>query len=222
MLSGQRYASSFNPTLAGADQRAWVSAPASTKSTDGLGPLYNAPWIAQQSVEDDDGLPLGDGVALRELRPADGAGLELGGHVRERDAGEVDQAGLDAVLGQDRRGQQVQDVPRRVDGDRRRRARAHSGTRVCPDRRPQVDLGQNALLDQPAVDLVVRLFDAAEVMSGNPAALQLPFVADIVRENLGVALTTPTSTDPAQVAGAVDRIRQVTAPRRRRGSPCCR
>jgi hypothetical protein len=33
------------------------------------------------------------------------------------DAGEVDQAGLDAVLGQDRRGQQVQDVLGCVDGD---------------------------------------------------------------------------------------------------------
>ena len=56
-------------------------------------------------------------VQVRQHGRADGAGLERGGHVRERDAGEVDQAGLDAVLGQDRRGQQVQDVLGRVDGN---------------------------------------------------------------------------------------------------------
>jgi UPF0755 protein len=33
----------------------------------------------------------------------------------------------------------------------------------------------------------------------SPAALNLPFVADIVREDLGTALTQPVSTDPAQV-----------------------
>ena len=33
----------------------------------------------------------------------------------------------------------------------------------------------------------------------NPAALSLPFVKDIVEEDLGTALTTPASTDPAQV-----------------------
>jgi peptidoglycan lytic transglycosylase G len=33
----------------------------------------------------------------------------------------------------------------------------------------------------------------------SPAALKLPFVADIVREDLGTALTQPVSTDPAQV-----------------------
>jgi UPF0755 protein len=33
----------------------------------------------------------------------------------------------------------------------------------------------------------------------NPAALQLPFVKEIVAENLGDALVTPASTDPAQV-----------------------
>jgi UPF0755 protein len=33
----------------------------------------------------------------------------------------------------------------------------------------------------------------------NPAALQLPFVKDIVAERLGPALTTPVSTDPTQV-----------------------
>jgi MFS family permease len=47
----------------------------------------------------------------------DGAGLKRGGHLRERDAGEAGHAGLDAVLGQDRRGQQVQDVLGCVDGD---------------------------------------------------------------------------------------------------------
>ena len=38
----------------------------------------------------------------------------------------------------------------------------------------------------------------------NPAALQLPFVKDLVREDLGAALTTPTSTDPAQVEFVVE------------------
>src|SRR5262245_41423661 len=33
----------------------------------------------------------------------------------------------------------------------------------------------------------------------SPAALKVPFVADIVREDLGTALTQPSSTDPAQV-----------------------
>jgi len=33
----------------------------------------------------------------------------------------------------------------------------------------------------------------------SPAALKLPFVADIVREDLGTALTQPASTDPAQL-----------------------
>jgi peptidoglycan lytic transglycosylase G len=38
----------------------------------------------------------------------------------------------------------------------------------------------------------------------NPAALQLPFVKDMVAENLGDALVTPASTDPAQVEFAVE------------------
>ena len=38
----------------------------------------------------------------------------------------------------------------------------------------------------------------------NPAALQLPFVRDIVAENLGDALVTPASTDPAQVEFLVE------------------
>ena len=37
------------------------------------------------------------------------------------------------------------------------------------------------------------------IAEDNPGALQLPFVKDIVRENLGAALTNPASTDPAQV-----------------------
>jgi UPF0755 protein len=42
------------------------------------------------------------------------------------------------------------------------------------------------------------------IADDNPAALQLPFVADIVRENLGAALTTPASTDAAQVEFLVE------------------
>ncbi len=38
----------------------------------------------------------------------------------------------------------------------------------------------------------------------NPAALQLPFVKDIVAEKLGPALTTPAATDPAQVQFGVE------------------
>ena len=38
----------------------------------------------------------------------------------------------------------------------------------------------------------------------NPAALQLPFVKDIVREDLGSALTTPVSSDPTQVEFLVE------------------
>ncbi len=38
----------------------------------------------------------------------------------------------------------------------------------------------------------------------NPAALQLPFVKDLVREDLGAALVTPASTDPAQVEFVVE------------------
>jgi UPF0755 protein len=38
----------------------------------------------------------------------------------------------------------------------------------------------------------------------NPAALQIPFVKDIVAENLGDALVTPASTDPAQVEFLVE------------------
>ena len=33
----------------------------------------------------------------------------------------------------------------------------------------------------------------------NPAALSMPFVKDIVREDLGASLTQPASSDPAQV-----------------------
>ncbi len=38
----------------------------------------------------------------------------------------------------------------------------------------------------------------------NPAALRLPFVADLVREDLGSALTEPVSTDPTQVEFMVE------------------
>ena len=42
------------------------------------------------------------------------------------------------------------------------------------------------------------------IAADNPAALQLPFVKDIVAERLGPALTTPVSTDPAQVEFLVE------------------
>jgi len=42
------------------------------------------------------------------------------------------------------------------------------------------------------------------IAEDNPAALRLPFVADIVRENLGVALTAPVSTDASQVEFLVE------------------
>ena len=38
----------------------------------------------------------------------------------------------------------------------------------------------------------------------NPAALQVPFVKDIVREDLGASLTEPVSDDPTQVEFAVE------------------
>jgi UPF0755 protein len=43
-----------------------------------------------------------------------------------------------------------------------------------------------------------------DVAEDNPAALQLPFVKDIVREDLGTALTKPVSDDPTQVEFAVE------------------
>ena len=42
------------------------------------------------------------------------------------------------------------------------------------------------------------------VAQDNPAALQMPFVRDIVRENLGSALTTPASSDRSQVEFLVE------------------
>ena len=42
------------------------------------------------------------------------------------------------------------------------------------------------------------------VAEDNPAALQLPFVKDIVAENLGTALTKPVSTEPTQVEFLVE------------------
>jgi len=43
------------------------------------------------------------------------------------------------------------------------------------------------------------------VAEDNPAALQLPFVKDIVAENLGTALTQPASTEPTQVQFLVEK-----------------
>lgn len=42
------------------------------------------------------------------------------------------------------------------------------------------------------------------IAEDNPGALNLPFVEDIVRENLGPALTTPVSTEPTQVEFLVE------------------
>ncbi len=42
------------------------------------------------------------------------------------------------------------------------------------------------------------------IAEDNPATLNLPFVEDIVRENLGLALTTPASTEPTQVQFLVE------------------
>jgi UPF0755 protein len=42
------------------------------------------------------------------------------------------------------------------------------------------------------------------IAEDNPAALQLPFVKEIVREDLGSALTTPVSSDPTQVEFLVE------------------
>jgi UPF0755 protein len=63
-----------------------------------------------------------------------------------------------------------------------------------------------------AVVLVVALTALRPVVTGaimgiaedNPAALQIPFVKDIVAENLGAALTTPASSDPTQVEFLVE------------------
>jgi UPF0755 protein len=52
---------------------------------------------------------------------------------------------------------------------------------------------------RPVVNSVV-----LDVAQDNPAALQLPFVKDIVREDLGTALTEPASADPTQVEFAVE------------------
>ena len=42
------------------------------------------------------------------------------------------------------------------------------------------------------------------IAEDNPTALRLPFVRDIVAENLGTALTAPASTDPSQVEFLVE------------------
>jgi len=55
---------------------------------------------------------------------------------------------------------------------------------------------------------VLRPVVGSTVMSiaeDNPAALQLPFVKDIVAENLGTALTAPVSTEPTQVQFLVEK-----------------
>ena len=43
-----------------------------------------------------------------------------------------------------------------------------------------------------------------DVAQDNPAALQMPFVKDIVREDLGASLTDPVSADPTQVEFVVE------------------
>lgn len=52
---------------------------------------------------------------------------------------------------------------------------------------------------RPLVNTVV-----LDMAQDNPAALQLPFVKDIVREDLGAALTDPVSGDSTQVAFTVE------------------
>jgi UPF0755 protein len=52
---------------------------------------------------------------------------------------------------------------------------------------------------RPAVNSLV-----LSLAEDNPAALQLPFVKDIVREDLGTALTTPVSSDSTQVEFLVE------------------
>jgi peptidoglycan lytic transglycosylase G len=52
---------------------------------------------------------------------------------------------------------------------------------------------------RPLVNSVV-----LDLAQDNPAALQLPFVKDIVREDLGNALTEPASSDPTQVEFTVE------------------
>ena len=52
---------------------------------------------------------------------------------------------------------------------------------------------------RPVVNSVV-----LSVAQDNPAALQLPFVKDIVRDDLGTALTEPVSTDSTQVQFTVE------------------
>jgi UPF0755 protein len=58
-------------------------------------------------------------------------------------------------------------------------------------------IGLTAL--RPLVNSVV-----LSIAQDNPAALQLPFIKQIVREDLGSALTTPVSSDPTQVEFLVE------------------
>ena len=63
-----------------------------------------------------------------------------------------------------------------------------------------------------AIVLAVALTALRPMVSGaimgiaedNPAALRVPFVRDIVAENLGTALTAPASADPSQVQFLVE------------------
>jgi UPF0755 protein len=52
---------------------------------------------------------------------------------------------------------------------------------------------------RPVVNSVI-----VSIAEDNPAALQLPFVKQVVRDDLGPALTTPASSDPTQVEFLVD------------------
>ena len=63
-----------------------------------------------------------------------------------------------------------------------------------------VVLGVSLTVLRPVLDSAVLAW-----ASDNPAALNLPFVADIVREDLGDALTDPASNDPTQFTFAVAR-----------------
>jgi UPF0755 protein len=63
-----------------------------------------------------------------------------------------------------------------------------------------VVLGVGLTVLRPVVDSAVLAW-----ASDNPAALNLPFVADIVRDDLGDALTDPVSDDPTQLTFTVAR-----------------
>jgi len=56
-----------------------------------------------------------------------------------------------------------------------------------------------ATVARPVVRMVV-----VPWAEGNPAALRISFVADLVREDLGASLTTPAGTDPTELEFTVD------------------